>query len=254
MTQFRPCIDLHQGQVKQIVGGSLTDTGARTNFISSQDAAYYASLYRQHALTGGHVIALGPGNEAEVLKALAAWPQGLQFGGGVNNENAAHYLQAGASHVIVTSYLFDGDAFSWQKLETIKREVGKEHLVLDLSCRKTANGWNIATNRWQTVTHTAIDRDTLAELAGHCDEFLIHAADVEGLQAGIDKELVSLLAEICPIPVTYAGGARSIDDLQLVNTLSQGRVDLTIGSALDIFGGSGITLEACIAWNRRHRD
>ncbi|MDX2321689.1 MAG: phosphoribosylformimino-5-aminoimidazole carboxamide ribotide isomerase [Moritella sp.] len=252
MTQFRPCIDLHQGKVKQIVGGSLNDQGAATNFISQYDAAYYASIYRQHDLRGGHVIALGPNNESEVLKALTAWPQALQFGGGVNLTNAAKYIEAGASHVIVTSYLFDGDEFSWEKLAQLKALIGKEHLILDLSCRKTAQGWNIATNRWQTVTTTVINAETLDQLAQHCAEFLIHAADVEGLQNGIDQELVTLLGQHCSIPVTYAGGARSIADLALVEDLSNGKVDLTIGSALDIFGGAGITLQQCIDWNLAH--
>ncbi len=251
MTQFRPCIDLHEGKVKQIVGGSLSDQGADTNFVSQYDAAYYASLYREHELQGGHVIALGPGNKDEALKALAAWPNALQFGGGVNQTNAAEFLQAGASHVIVTSYLFENGEFSWDRLEALKAETGKNRLVLDLSCRRTATGWNIATDRWQTVTNTAVDESTLTELANHCDEFLIHAADVEGLQAGIDEELVSLLGKYAMIPVTYAGGARSIEDLKRVNELSAGKVDLTIGSALDIFGGQGITLAECLAWNKR---
>ena len=250
MTQFRPCIDLHQGKVKQIVGGSLNDQGADTNFVSDFDAAYYASLYRQHALKGGHVIALGPGNKEEALKALAAWPQGLQFGGGVNEINASDFLEAGASHLIVTSYIFEKGELSLDRIEKIKRETGKDRLVLDLSCRRTDSGWNIATDRWQTITNTQITKETLTELAGHCDEFLIHAADVEGLQAGIDQDLVELLGQISSIPVTYAGGARSLEDLKLVHQLSSGQVDLTIGSALDIFGGSGVTLAECIAWNK----
>lgn len=252
MTQFRPCIDLHQGKVKQIIGGSLSDQGADTNFISDFDANYYAALYRQHQLQGGHVIALGPGNQEAALSALAAWPQGLQFGGGVNAENAADYLNAGASHVIVTSYLFEDGQFSWNKLEKIKAETGQSRLVLDLSCRRTKQGWNIATDRWQTITNTEVNAQNLKELSEHCDEFLIHAADVEGLQAGIDADLVALLGQHCHIPVTYAGGARSIADLQRVDQISTGKVDLTIGSALDIFGGSGITLEQCIDWNREN--
>ena len=251
MTHFRPCIDLHQGKVKQIVGGSLNDQGADTNYISPHDAAYYANLYKANMLTGGHVIALGPGNKEEALKALANWPQGLQFGGGVNQKNAAEFLEAGASHVIVTSYLFEDGQFSADRLEAIKRETGAERLVLDLSCRRTESGWNIATDRWQTITETQINQATLSELASQCSEFLIHAADVEGLQAGIDQELVTLLGNITSIPVTYAGGARSLDDLKLVHQLSNGKVDLTIGSALDIFGGSGITLDECIAWNKK---
>ncbi|WP_299177284.1 phosphoribosylformimino-5-aminoimidazole carboxamide ribotide isomerase [uncultured Neptuniibacter sp.] len=251
MTYFRPCIDLHQGQVKQIVGGSLKESGADTNFVSTHDAAYYADLYKRHDLKGGHVIALGPGNQAQALLALKTWFGGLQFGGGVNRENATSYLEAGASHVIVTSYLFEQGQFSWERLEGIKAETGAERLVLDLSCRKTESGWHIATDRWQTVTSTAITAETLSELSDHCAEFLIHAADVEGLQGGIDQDLVNLLGEACTIPVTYAGGARSLDDLKLVEKLSQGKVDLTIGSALDIFGGSGVTLQECIAWNAR---
>jgi len=251
VTAFRPCIDLHQGQVKQIVGGSLTDDGADTNFVSTHNAAYYAKLYQQHQLTGGHVIALGPNNQPQVLAALAAYPGGLQFGGGVNLENAASYLAAGASHIIVTSYLFENGEFSWPRLEAIKAEVGAERLVLDLSCRKTDQGWMIATDRWQTITSTPVNAQTIAALENHCAEFLVHAADVEGLQAGIDTELVKLLGECCTVPCTYAGGARSLDDLALVDTLSSGSVDLTIGSALDIFGGQGVRLDDCIQWNRR---
>lgn len=251
MTKFRPCIDLHQGQVKQIVGGSLNDSGADTNFVSSYDAAYYADLYRQHNLTGGHVIALGPGNKEQALLALKTWPGGLQFGGGVNAENAQEFLDAGASHVIVTSYLFEQGQFSWTRLEAIKQITGAERLILDLSCRKTATGWNIATDRWQTVTDTQVNAETLQQLSEHCAEFLIHAADVEGLQGGIDEALVELLGQHCTIPVTYAGGARALEDLELVNQLSNGKVDLTIGSALDIFGGSGVTLAECIQWNQQ---
>ena len=251
MTAFRPCIDLHQGQVKQIVGGSLTDSGADTNFVSSHNAAYYAQLYKQHHLTGGHVIALGPNNQQQVLEALSAYPKGMQFGGGVNLENACSYLEAGASHIIVTSYLFENGQFSWPRLQAIKAEVGAEHLVLALSCRKTDGGWMIATGRWQTVTSTAVDAQTISELEAHCVEFLVHAADVEGLQAGIDQDLVRLLGKCCSLPCTYAGGARSLEDLRLVESLSEGAVDLTIGSALDIFGGQGVTLDECIQWNQR---
>ncbi|MBJ7554425.1 phosphoribosylformimino-5-aminoimidazole carboxamide ribotide isomerase [Marinomonas spartinae] len=252
MTQFRPCIDLHQGKVKQIVGGSLNDKGAKENFISEYNAAYYASLYREHGLTGGHVIALGKGNHDEALSALRTYPGGLQFGGGVTARNAAEYLEAGASHVIVTSYLFKDKEFSWDRLDKIKRETGVDRLVLDLSCRRTEDGWYIATDRWQTITSMPVTHESLIELADHCDEFLIHAADVEGLQAGIDEELVALLGQGCPVAVTYAGGARSLEDLKRVNELSNGIVDLTIGSALDIFGGQGVTLDACILWNQAH--
>ena len=251
MTLFRPCIDLHQGQVKQIVGGTLTDAGASTNFVSTQSAAYYADLYRQYQLTGGHIIALGPNNQQQVLAALAAYPKGMQFGGGVNLDNAASYLEAGATHIIVTSYLFEDGQFSWSRLDAIRSAVGAEHLVLDLSCRKTDKGWMIATDRWQTTTNTAIDKNTIKELEDHCAEFLVHAADVEGLQSGIDRDLVKLLGDCCSIPCTYAGGARSLEDLKLVDSLSSGKVDLTIGSALDIFGGTGVSLAECVEWNRQ---
>lgn len=251
MTRFRPCIDLHQGKVKQIVGGSLSDSGAQTNFISDHKADHYAYLYKEHTLTGGHVIALGPNNEAAAKLALSTWPKGMQFGGGVTLDNAQSWLDAGASQVIVTSYLFEDDQFSWSKLEALVKQIGVDALVLDLSCRKVGNSWQIATNRWQTITDTVINRETLTLLSQYCSEFLIHSADVEGLQGGIDQPLVSVLAEHCDIPVTYAGGARTIDDLALVESLSAGKIDLTIGSALDIFGGAGITLEQCIAWNNR---
>ena len=253
MTQFRPCIDLHQGKVKQIVGGSLNDKGATENFVSQYDAEYYASLYREHNLTGGHVIALGKGNQSEVMNALRAYPNGLQYGGGVKESNAASYLEAGASHVIVTSYLFKDGEFSWDRLDKVKRETGTDNLVLDLSCRRTADGWYIDTYRWQTVTSTQINKENLLELADHCDEFLIHAADVEGLQAGIDEDLVRFLSYDSPVAITYAGGARSLADLDRVKQLSNGNVDLTIGSALDIFGGQGVTLEECIAWNTSNK-
>jgi phosphoribosylformimino-5-aminoimidazole carboxamide ribotide isomerase len=239
--------------VKQIVGGSLSDQGATTNFVSQYDSAYYANLYHQHGLSGGHVIALGPGNEEAVLAALKSWPGGLQFGGGVNRENAGHYLNAGASHVIVTSALFENDEFSFKRLEAITKETGKDKLILDLSCRKTQNGWQIATNRWQTITSTSVNAASLKELSQYCAEFLVHAADVEGLQGGIDEELVSLLGQHAYIPTTYAGGARNLGDLKHVHQLSKGHVDLTIGSALDIFGGNGVTLEECIEWNQQHK-
>ena len=253
MTLFRPCIDLHAGKVKQIVGGSLTDSGADTNFISQHSADFYAKLYREANLHGGHVIGLGPGNEAAAKQALRAWAKGLQYGGGITPNNARDYLNAGASHVIVTSFLFDQEQFSWERLQELVNVVGKEQLVIDLSCRKTEKGWNIATNRWQTVTDTVISERTLAQLSEYCAEFLIHAADVEGLQQGIDEPLVQFLGQYCPIPVTYAGGARDLADLARVKQLSSQRVDLTIGSALDIFGGTGVSLQECINWNHEQR-
>lgn len=250
MTLFRPCIDLHAGVVKQIVGGSLADgREPRTNFVSALPPAHYAALYRRDGLHGGHVIMLGPGNEAAARAALAAWPGGLQVGGGITIDNAAAWLDAGAEKVIVTSWLFPDGQFAPERLEALSRAVGRERLVIDLSCRRRGCGWAVAIQRWQRLTDTALDGGLFARLAGHCSEFLVHAADVEGLCRGIDHDLVECLARWSPLPVTYAGGARELADLALVEDLSEGRVDLTIGSALDLFGGR-IPYDACVAWNR----
>lgn len=253
MTLFRPCIDLHAGKVKQIVGGSLSDDGAglKTNFESIYSAGYYAALYREAGLRGGHVILLGPGNAAIAREALSAYPEGLQVGGGISIENAADWLQAGASHVIVTSWLFDEQGrFLPERLEALCSEVGKERLVLDLSCRVEGDSWVVTMNRWQTRTDLMLSGKTLDELSGKCAEFLVHAADVEGKCEGIDTRLVASLGKHASIPVTYAGGVNSIEDLQRVEALSDGKVDLTIGSALDIFGGAQVAFEDCVAWNR----
>jgi len=252
LTVFRPCIDLHQGKVKQIVGGSLSDSGADTNFVSDEEASYFAALYSNLGLKGGHVISLGDNNQQAILEALKAYPKGLQFGGGVTTGNAAAYIDAGADKVIVTSYLFEQNDFSWARLSEISAEVGSHNLVIDLSCRKTNQGWMVATNRWQTITNAKIDKYFIEKIQPYCAEFLIHSADVEGLQAGIDSDLISLLGNLVSIPTTYAGGAKSLDDLDTVNSLSDGKVDLTIGSALDIFGGSGVTLQDCVDWNERN--
>ena len=254
MTLFRPCIDLHAGQVKQIVGGTLSDDVAnlQTNFESDRPASYYANLYQQDALNGGHVIKLGPGNDAPAREALAAYPGGLQVGGGIDCENAASWLEAGASHVIVTSWLFDREGrFQAERLNALLAEVGKERLVLDLSCRAQGDGWIVAMNRWQTPTNLLLEPTILRQLGDCCDEFLIHAADVEGKCEGIDARLVKFLGQHAGIPVTYAGGVHALDDLQTVQDLSGGKVDLTIGSALDLFGGNQVRYADCVAWNRR---
>lgn len=253
MTQFRPCIDLHQGRVKQIVGGSLRDDAEpATNFVSDHDAAWFAGRYRADALRGGHVIQLGPGNQASARKALAAWPGGMQIGGGVHADNAQEWLGFGAEKVIVTSWLFDEHArFQWNRLETLAERVGPERLVIDLSCRGSSPTWIVAMNRWQTPTNLRVEPETLRDLSAFCSEFLVHAADVEGLQSGMDEDLIRLLGEHSSLPVTYAGGASRFEDLERVNRLSQGRVDLTIGSSLDLFGGP-IPYADCVAWNRSH--
>jgi phosphoribosylformimino-5-aminoimidazole carboxamide ribotide isomerase len=249
---FRPCIDLHEGRVKQIVGGTLSDDAARlrTNFVSSRSSAYYADLYQRDGLTGGHVILLGPGNEAAATEALRAFPGGMHLGGGVNIDNACQWLDLGASHVIVTSWVFRDGVLDHERLNTLVQTVGQKRLVLDLSCRRRDDEYFVVTDRWQKFTSLKVDAATLEGLAQHCDEFLIHAADVEGLCQGIDEELVERLGAASPIPTTYAGGAKSLADLETVERLGKGRIDLTIGSALDIFGGSGVRYEDCVAFNR----
>ena len=250
---FRPCIDLHEGKVKQIVGGTLGENAGRlrTNFVSDRSAAWYAGLYRRDELKGGHVIMLGPGNEAEARAALAAYPGGLQIGGGVNAENAPGWLDAGASHVIVTSWVFREGRLDTARLNQLIEAVGKHRLVLDLSCRRRSEKYLVVTDRWQKFTDLEISADSLQTLARSCAEFLIHAVDVEGLCRGIDRELVEKLGAWSPIPTTYAGGASALADLEEVTKLGQGRIDLTIGSALDIFGGSGVRYEEAVAFNRR---
>jgi phosphoribosylformimino-5-aminoimidazole carboxamide ribotide isomerase len=251
---FRPCIDLHEGRVKQIIGGTLGSDPARlrTNFVSEHSAAWYAELYQRDGLKGGHVIMLGPGNEDAAREALRAYPGGLHVGGGINLENAPGWLEAGASHVIVTSWVFRDGRLDSERLQVLVDKIGKRRLVLDLSCRKRGTDYFVVTDRWQKFTELTLSRETLEHLAGSCDEFLIHAADVEGLCHGIDLELVEKLAAWAPIPATYAGGAKSLADLEHVTRIGGGRIDLTIGSALDIFGGTGVKYEDVVVFNRRH--
>ena len=251
---FRPCIDLHEGKVKQIVGGSLGDSGLRTNFIAEKPAAWFAELYKRDGLAGGHVIMLGPGNEAEARAALAAFPGGLQIGGGINAQNARGWLEAGASHIIVTSWVFREGRVDEERLAGLLKAVGKARLVLDLSCRRRGADYFVVTDRWQKFTGLTISPETLQNLARSCAEFLVHAVDVEGLCRGIDRELVEKLGQWTPIPTTYAGGANSPGDLEEVTQLGQGKVDLTIGSALDLFGGSGVRYEDCVKFNRRQKN
>jgi phosphoribosylformimino-5-aminoimidazole carboxamide ribotide isomerase len=248
---FRPCIDLHEGQVKQIVGGTLGAAGLRTNFVSDQSPAYFAGLYRRDNLKGGHVIMLGPGNEAAARTALAAYPGGLHIGGGINLANARSWLDAGASHVIVTSWVFREGRVDWARLEELVKAIGKNQLVLDLSCRLRDGKYFVVTDRWQKFTELEVDAAALQKFSGYCSEFLIHAVDVEGLCRGIDRDLVAKLGAWTSIPTTYAGGANSLSDLEEVTRLSHGKVDLTIGSALDIFGGHGVKYADCVTFNRR---
>jgi phosphoribosylformimino-5-aminoimidazole carboxamide ribotide isomerase len=238
--------------VVQIVGGSLSDSGegVRTNFVAEQPPRWFAELYRRDQLAGGHVIALGPGNEAAAREALGAWPGGLQYGGGVNAGNAAAWLDAGASHVIVTSWVFREGRLEADRLAELVRRIGRERLVLDLSCRKRGDDYFVVTDRWQKFTDLTLGAGTFGMFAKQCAEFLVHAVDVEGLCRGIDGELVSNLAAWSPLPTAYAGGAKSLDDLATAQRLGKGRVDLTIGSALDIFGGSGVRYADAVAFNR----
>ncbi len=249
---FRPCIDLRNGKVVQIVGGTLSDDsrGVQTNFVSERSAAWFAELYRRDGLTGGHVIMLGPGNETEARGALAAYPDGLQIGGGVNATNAADWLSAGASHVIVTSWVFREGRVDWARLAELQQRVGKTRLVLDLSCRIRDDRYFVVTDRWQQFTEVTLSAATLEKFADYCAEFLIHAVDVEGLCRGIDRRLVTRLAEWSPLPVTYAGGANALADLETVTALGRGKVHLTIGSALDIFGGTGVRYDEAVAFNQ----
>lgn len=244
--KFRPCIDIHNGKVKQIVGGSLKDEGdqAEENFASKMNADYYADMYKRDGLKGGHIILLNPPTSeyyektlAQAKLALKAYPKGMQIGGGVTAENAAGYLKAGASHVIVTSYVFKDGKICWDEMERLKKEVGKEHVVLDVSCRKRDGQYYIVTNRWQTFTDVVLNEEILKELAGYCDEFLVHGVDVEGKASGVDKSLAELLGRYKGNPVTYAGGIGSMEDLEQFERLTGGRLDFTIGSALDLFGG-----------------
>lgn len=251
--KFRPCIDLHGGCVKQIVGSTLHDDGRdlKVNFAATKPPAYFAALYKQDNLAGGHVIMLGPGNEAAATEALAAHPGGLQVGGGITEDNAAVWLDRGAESVIVTSYVFNQGKVHDDRLRAMVDAVGKDRLVLDLSCRRRGNKFFVVTERWQNFTEVAISEESLQYFARFCVEFLIHGVDVEGKCAGIDDDLVELLGRYAPLPITYAGGVRNLSDLERVKKLGCNRLDATIGSALDIFGGSGITYDEAVKFNRR---
>ena len=241
--RFRPCIDLHQGKVKQIVGGSLSDDNEadlKTNFEADKPARWYADRYRRDRLTGGHVIQLGAGNAQAARDALKAWPGGLQLGGGVTAENARDWLDAGAAAVIVTSWVFHDGQVDQERLERLSRIVGPQRLVLDLSCRRKDDGYYIVTNRWQTFTREKITTRLLDRLARYCFEYLIHAVDVEGRCRGIETDLVALLAQWDGLPITYAGGIHTMEDIRTIQRLGRGRIDFTVGSALDIFGGHGL--------------
>ncbi|MBN2804622.1 MAG: phosphoribosylformimino-5-aminoimidazole carboxamide ribotide isomerase [Deltaproteobacteria bacterium] len=253
MTLFRPCIDLHNGKVKQIVGSTLNDSdnAPSTNFVADTPSSYFAEMYKRDNAEGGHVIKLGPGNDEAAKEALMAYPGGMHIGGGIDPSNCRQWIKAGASKVIVTSYLFTGLKLDMNKVKIMSDTAGRDALVIDLSCRSKDQRFYVATNRWQTTTTTEINSDILNKLSLYCSEFLIHAADVEGMCRGIDYKLVELLGRESPVPCTYAGGAKSVEDLETVKKLSNGRVDLTFGSALDIFGGTLVNYSDCIDWNKK---
>lgn len=237
--KFRPCIDLHDGKVKQIVGSTLNEMeNPTTNFISSKPSEYYAELYKNDNLTGGHIIMLGKNNEQAAINALKTYPSGLQIGGGLNDSNGECYLDAGASHLIFTSFVFNDGIIEFARLENLVKRYGKKKIVLDLSCRKKNDGnYYIVTNRWQKFTNAMLNRDSFYELAQFADEFLIHAVDVEGKQSGIDSELLDLIVNNSPITTVYAGGISKLDDIDTIKRKGKEKLDFTIGSALDIFGG-----------------
>lgn len=245
--EFRPCIDIHNGKVKQIVGGSLLDEAdfAKENFVSGFDSSFYAKLYEKKGIKGGHVILLNSkesehyeATKSQALGALAAYPKGLQVGGGITAENAMEFIGAGASHVIVTSYVFKDGKIHMENLEKLRDAVSDKQLVIDLSCRKKDGKYYIVTDRWQKFTDVVLTEGTLDFFADYCDEFLVHAVDVEGKANGIEQEVVKILGNWGKKTVTYAGGIHSYEDLRLLKELGKGRVNATIGSALDLFGGN----------------
>ena len=244
--RFRPCIDIHNGAVKQIVGGSLKDSGdqAENNFVSSRDADHYAEKYKKDGLTGGHIILLNPEGSTwyekdvrQAALALEAYPGGLQLGGGIHPGNAERFLDMGASHVIVTSFVFRNGIIDYDRLKELSSLIGKDRLVLDLSCRFYQDGYYIVTDRWQNKTEQKLNQETIVELAGYCDEFLVHAVDVEGKHSGIDKNVIQILADSPCCPITYAGGIHSLEDVEFIRREGRGAIDFTIGTALDLFGG-----------------
>lgn len=244
--KFRPCIDIHNGKVKQLVGGSLKDEGnkAKENFVSEKEAGYFATLYKNDGLKGGHIIILNAtdseffkASKEQALKALNAYPKGMQIGGGVNDKNAKGYIDAGASHVIVTSFVFKDGKVNYENLNKLVDAVGKEHIVLDLSCRKKDENYYIVTDRWQKFTDEKVSVELLEKLSDYCDEFLIHGVDVEGKGGGMEEELVKILADYNKVPITYAGGIAAMEQIRHFEKISEGRLDFTIGSAIDLFGG-----------------
>lgn len=243
--KFRPCIDIHNGHVVQIVGSSLRDENdsAQNNFVSEKDSAYYANLYKEHGLSGGHIIILNgkdseyyEATKAEAVKALQTYKGGMQIGGGITDKNAEEYILAGASHIIVTSYVFSDGKICYNNLNRLNSAVGREHICLDVSCRMRNGKYYVVTDRWQRFTDVVLDENLIVSLSEYCDELLVHAVDVEGRKAGINATIAGIL-EKSPIPVTYAGGISSLDDIAKIRSIGNNKIDFTIGTALNIFGG-----------------
>jgi len=239
--KFRPCIDIHNGKVKQIVGSSLSDSGKGLleNYVSSQNASFYANLFKKFNLCGGHIIKLDKGEDTnnEAINALQTWPGCMQIGGGITDSNCKYYLDSGASHVIVTSFVFNNGIIDYENLRTISEACGKSNLVLDLSCKLVDGDYHIATERWQNISKEYITPSLLYDLSFYCDEYLIHDVSVEGMKNSIDTDLISILTA-SPIPVTYAGGISCYEDIDKLSKYGEDSIDFTIGSSLDIFGGN----------------
>lgn len=251
--KFRPCIDIHNGKVKQIVGGSLSDREnfAVDNFVSEYDGEYYGKLYKAFDLVGGHIILLNPaGSEFyeqdlfQAYKALSAFEGGLQIGGGINDQNAPEFLNRGAEKVIVTSFVFKNGDVNFDNLKRLVKAIGKDRLTIDLSCRRKNGKYYVVTDRWQKFTDIEVDEKCFELFSDYCSEFLIHAVDAEGKSHGIEEKLAAFMGDFCDIPSTYAGGISSFDDLEMLSKLGKNKIDFTIGSALDIFGGNISFVEA----------
>ncbi|MBT3539096.1 phosphoribosylformimino-5-aminoimidazole carboxamide ribotide isomerase [bacterium] len=238
--QFRPCIDILNGKVTQIVGETLaTNSLVAENFVTNKNAAYFADLYKKNNLAGGHIIMLDKTEKtkSQTIEALKTFPQDFQVGGNINSDNAQEFINAGASHIIVTSYIFKDNKLSPLRLQRLMSAVKKEKIVLDLSCRKKNNEYYVVTNRWQIFSNFKVTSKNLETLSNYCDEFLIHGVDSEGKLQGVEIDLLNILKDFTGIPITYAGGIRDMNDIEKIKQTGNGYINFSVGTALDIFGG-----------------